>query len=283
MRLTFKSPFPFKVTIAPPQEPPCWSCCAISSTTTSAPTKWERLFVDLGEERHACPPSRLSKKWKEYHGTKNWEGLLDPLDDGLRGEIIRYGSFVEAHPIFDFDLLSTYAACRYIKARMLEVLVSMNVAWKTRHSHRPTRHCHLSRMARESTSHSSPCSADVSHEQKDDPMVEAGVLSLYTSGSDTCPSLQQLLQEEVLRLLRMYRAVGNRSFRHHLEQQGTKILRIVNSDDLITKVPGIFVEDHEDVTQKQNVRVAHLTVNVLYSFNLVLRAGARRMLKKAFH
>ncbi|GFP90527.1 phospholipase a(1) dad1 chloroplastic [Phtheirospermum japonicum] len=36
--------------------------------------------------------------------------------------------------------------------------------------------------------------------------------------------------------------VGNRSFRCSLEKQGTKILRIVNSDDVITKVPG-FVGD----------------------------------------
>ncbi|KAH0679753.1 hypothetical protein KY284_020838 [Solanum tuberosum] len=32
----------------------------------------------------------------EFQGIKNWEGLLDPLDDDLRKEILRYGKFVEA-------------------------------------------------------------------------------------------------------------------------------------------------------------------------------------------
>ena len=42
--------------------------------------------------------------------------------------------------------------------------------------------------------------------------------------------------------------VGNRSFRRRLEEQGTKVLRIVNSDDVITKVPG-FVFDDVDKTE----------------------------------
>ncbi|PWA77065.1 phospholipase A(1) DAD1 protein [Artemisia annua] len=351
MRLTFKSLFPFKATIAPPQERPCWSCCAISSTTTSAPIKWERLLVDSGEDHQTCPPSRLSKKWKEYHGIKNWEGLLDPLDDGLRDEIIRYGSFVEAaYQSFDFDPSSpTYAACRYNKNTMLERSGVHECGYRVTKNLHATSSISLpswiERMPRWMQVQSSwigyvavcedkkeisrlgrrdivialrgtatclewlenlratlaHCSADVSDVQKDDPMVEAGVLSLYTSGTSTCPSLQQLLREEVLRLLRIYRdeqisltitghslgaslailaaydikttiklsphvsvisfggpRVGNPSFRHHLEQQGTKILRIVNSDDLITKVPGFFVEDHEDVIQERNARVAHL-------------------------
>lgn len=41
-------------------------------------------------------------------------------------------------------------------------------------------------------------------------------------------------------------SVGNQSFRSHLEKQGTKILRIVNSDDLITKVPGFIIDKNEE-------------------------------------
>ncbi|KAK8487878.1 hypothetical protein V6N11_047434 [Hibiscus sabdariffa] len=119
-------------------------------------------------------------------------------------------------------------------------------------------------------------------------MVESGFLSLYTSGNASCPSLQQMVREEIGRVLEMYGdeplsftitghsldaalatlaaydintsfnnvppvtvisfggpRVGNQSFRFQLEQNGTKILRIVNSDDVITKVPG-FVIDNND-------------------------------------
>ncbi|XP_038875094.1 phospholipase A(1) DAD1, chloroplastic-like [Benincasa hispida] len=37
--------------------------------------------------------------------------------------------------------------------------------------------------------------------------------------------------------------VGNKDFRRSLDEQGTKVLRIVNSDDIVTKVPGFVVDD----------------------------------------
>ncbi|KAL5795045.1 hypothetical protein ACOSP7_003639 [Xanthoceras sorbifolium] len=132
------------------------------------------------------------------------------------------------------------------------------------------------------------------------PMVESGFLSLYTSSTDTCPSLQEMIREEIARVLEMYGdeplsftitghslgaalatltayninstfpnapivtvfsfggpRVGNRSFRCLLEKSGTKILRIVNSDDLITKIPG-FVIDNNDVASNWAVNVAEL-------------------------
>ncbi|KAL4567240.1 hypothetical protein LXL04_022817 [Taraxacum kok-saghyz] len=430
MRLTFKSVLSFKVMAAPPQERPCRWCCSISGTTTSKQKKgarppgdqWERLLVESREDPPPLPSTRLSNRWMEYHGGKNWEGLLDPLDDGLRGEIIRYGSFVEAaYQSFDFDPSSpTYASCRYTKSSILER------SGVHRSGYRVTKHLHatssiplprwIQRMPRWMQVQSSwvgyvavcedekeisrlgrrdvvialrgtatclewlenlratltPCNGDDSGEQKDGPMVEAGVLSLYASGTVMSPSLQQLLREEILRILRMYSGeplsltitghslgaslailaaydikttikhsphlsvisfggprVGNPSFRHRLEQQGTKILRIVNSDDLITKVPGFFVEENDDVEHEQNDHVAHLTgwiqkyvtdsrwvyanighelrlssrdllklssmnvatchdlktylhlVNGFVSSSCPLRAGARRMLKKA--
>ncbi|EOX96477.1 Fungal lipase-like domain - like 10 [Theobroma cacao] len=134
-----------------------------------------------------------------------------------------------------------------------------------------------------------------------EPMVESGFLSLYTSGTAESPSLQEMIREEILRLLQTYgdeplsltitghslgaalatltaydikttfkRAplvtvmsfggprVGNRSFRRQLEKQGTKVLRIVNSDDLITKVPGFVLEEDADVSKSQDIHVAGL-------------------------
>ncbi|KAJ4847610.1 Dolichyl-diphosphooligosaccharide-protein glycosyltransferase subunit dad1 [Turnera subulata] len=44
--------------------------------------------------------------------------------------------------------------------------------------------------------------------------------------------------------------VGNRRFRQDLEKQGTKVLRIVNSDDLITKVPGFVIDGDNERKDK---------------------------------
>ncbi|KAI3743840.1 hypothetical protein L1987_56907 [Smallanthus sonchifolius] len=348
MRLGIKPVQPFTPMAKPPPEPLCQWRCAIPMKTaqrtsgyTRVPTKWERLVIDSREGCHTRSLSRVNKRWKEYHGSKDWEGLLDPLDDGLRGEIMRYGSFVEAaYQCFDSDLSSpTYATCHYVKNSMLE-RAGVNGS-----GYRVTKNLHatssiqmpqwmgkigvrsswigyvavcedeneISRLGRRdiviSLRGTATCSewlenlratltscpfdnADDMEGQQDNPMVETGVLSLYTSSTTICPSLQQSLQHEILRLVKKYNneplsvtitghslgaslailaaydiknaikhnlhlsvisfggpRVGNRSFRHNLERQGTKILRIVNSDDLVTKVPGFFVEDHNDVAQ----------------------------------
>ncbi|KAM3345128.1 hypothetical protein P3S68_024837 [Capsicum galapagoense] len=45
--------------------------------------------------------------------------------------------------------------------------------------------------------------------------------------------------------------VGNKSFRCQLEKSGTNVLRIVNFDDPITKVPGFVIDDDiNDVEEK---------------------------------
>jgi phospholipase A1 len=49
-------------------------------------------------------PAKLGKKWREYQGIHNWEGLLYPLDENLSWEILRYGQFVDAtYKSVDFD------------------------------------------------------------------------------------------------------------------------------------------------------------------------------------
>ncbi|KAJ4727273.1 Phospholipase A1 [Melia azedarach] len=131
------------------------------------------------------------------------------------------------------------------------------------------------------------------------PMVESGFLSLYTSGTSVSPSLQEMVREEIKRLLQTYGdeplsltitghslgaalatlaaydikthfnrvpmvsvisfggpRVGNKRFRQQIEKRGTKILRIVNSDDLITKVPGFVVDHDNDVSSKRDMHLA---------------------------
>ncbi|KAH0855704.1 LOW QUALITY PROTEIN: hypothetical protein HID58_003946, partial [Brassica napus] len=49
----------------------------------------QRLLSKSSEERSPKNKTRL-------HGSNNWAGLLDPLDENLRREIVRYGEFVQA-------------------------------------------------------------------------------------------------------------------------------------------------------------------------------------------
>lgn len=78
----------------------------------------------------SCSPSKektripIGKNWKKYHGANNWDGLLDPLDDTLRSELLRYGKFVQAtYDTFDFNPASdTFGTSRFPKHSILSTL-----------------------------------------------------------------------------------------------------------------------------------------------------------------
>ncbi|KAL6494134.1 Dolichyl-diphosphooligosaccharide-protein glycosyltransferase subunit dad1 [Orobanche gracilis] len=292
--------------------------------------------------------TKLNKRWMDYQGFRNWEGLLDPLDDNLRSEIIRYGHFVEAaYRSCDFNPASaSYATCQYSKKKMLSesgfpgtgyrvtknliatslielpgwaergpTWMAMRSGWVGYVAVCQDRR-EISRLGRRDvviafrgtatglewlenlratlTPLPNPewdlCPEPAGSDSNPDsqPMVESGFLSLYTSGLKNRPSLQKLLWQEISRIVGKYGdeplsftitghslgaalatlaaydikktlknqlmvtvisfagpRVGDQSFRCHLEKQGTKILRIVNSDDLITKVPGFVVDNNE--------------------------------------
>ncbi|KAK0583251.1 hypothetical protein LWI29_035178 [Acer saccharum] len=351
-------------------------CCTITaqpikrSNTTSfdikAPKNWERLLDPIHHhdlqnpipyspvtETTTIRPFRLGKRWMEYQGIRNWDGLLDPLDDNLRGEILRYGDFVEAaYQSYDFEPSSpTYATCRFTKSTLLDRSGLPETGYRVTKNLRATSGIQLPRWIDRAPSWMATQSSWIGYvavcQDKDEisrlgrrdvviafrgtatclewlenlratlthlptdghqpgldglgPMVESGFLSLYTSRSATSQSLQEMIHEEIKRLLQTYgdeplsltitghslgaalatltaydiktnfkRAplvtvisfggprVGNRSFRQKLERQGTKVLRIVNSDDLITKVPGFVIdnnEDDDDVSKKRDVQV----------------------------
>ncbi|KAK4801537.1 hypothetical protein SAY86_022024 [Trapa natans] len=293
------------------------------------------------------PPSAASKqaefrkKWMDYQGVNGWEGLLDPLDDNLRREILRYGDFVEAaYCSFDFDPSSpTYAMCKYPRSSLLRhtgicgsgyrvtknlyatcglELPSCGGGWPTVKvpGWVSTRSSwigfvaicedgkEISRLGRrdvvialrgtgtclewiENMRVNLTCMHRARGGHADgEPMVQNGFLSLFTSKSATRLSLRDTVREEVGRIMRMHGGkplsftltghslgaalatltaydihvafegttptvtvvsfggprVGNRSFRHRLEETGTNVLRIVNTDDPVTKVPG-FITD----------------------------------------
>ncbi|XP_015962171.1 phospholipase A(1) DAD1, chloroplastic-like [Arachis duranensis] len=308
--------------------------------------KMERM-MNLPSPPLSSSSEKVGKRWKEYQGIRNWDGLLDPLDDNLRAEILRYGHFVEAaYKSFEFDPSSpNYANCRFPKTTLFERCGLPNTGYKVTKHLRATSGIQLPNWIDKAPSwfgtQSSyvgyvavcdnkeeikrlgrrdvviafrgtttclewlenlranltllPCNMiKEKHEQNvannngnTGPMVESGFLSLYTSSvNSSLMSLQEMVREEIGRILQIYdgeplsltvtghslgaalatlaaydaRAafpklcsttvisfggprVGNRSFRTSLDKQGTKVLRIVNCDDVITKVPGFVFDD----------------------------------------
>ncbi|XP_030465057.2 phospholipase A(1) DAD1, chloroplastic-like [Syzygium oleosum] len=358
----------------PPKHRPS-RCCTLAHPATDLPVKKNLKldhchyqtpkisshFLDPVPDRaaHVTRPARLGNRWMEYQGVRNWDGLLDPLDDNLRREILRYGGFVDAaYKAFDFDPSSpTYATRRFSKSSLFERCGLPSTGYRITRNLTASSGIQLPRWAERAPGWMSTRSswigyvavcqdkdeiarlgrrdiviayrgtatclewlenlrATLSHfpdlgpsdagacPSADAPMVESGFLSLYTSRVASCPSLQEMVREEISRLLRSYgdeplsltitghslgaalatltasdlktvfgRAaplvtvisfggprVGNRSFRCRLEEQGTKVLRIVNSDDLITKVPGFVIDrpdgDGDGVASDRDVRVA---------------------------
>ncbi|CAH9117991.1 unnamed protein product, partial [Cuscuta europaea] len=283
----------------------------------------------------------------EYQGVKDWEGLIDPLDDNLRTQILGYGHFVEAaYRSFDFDTSSpTYATCPYPKRRLLLSNMRRPPRYKvTRNLHATCGGVRIPRWVPSAPSSSwigyvavcddaeeiarvghrnvviafrgtatlpewlenlrimltplpddmAPAAADADRDSQQ-PMVQRGLLSMYTSSGHKCggrQSLRDAIREEMQYIVKRYGGgggaisvtitghslgaalatlaaydirttaewgdappplvtvvsfggprVGNKEFRSRLEASGTKILRIVNRDDPITKVPGFVLDE----------------------------------------
>lgn len=61
-----------------------------------SPRNLNRLKRLLSKTEEYSPRNTLGSRWREYHGTNDWAGLLDPLDENLRREVVSYGEFVQA-------------------------------------------------------------------------------------------------------------------------------------------------------------------------------------------
>ncbi|KAJ9147658.1 hypothetical protein P3X46_029793 [Hevea brasiliensis] len=61
-----------------------------------SPRHLNRLQRLLSKTEEYSPRNNLGSRWREYHGSNDWTGLLDPLDENLRREVVRYGEFVQA-------------------------------------------------------------------------------------------------------------------------------------------------------------------------------------------
>lgn len=65
----------------------------VESMSPRSMTNLQRLLA--GDVRPS-PRCSIGPRWRELHGANDWEGLLDPLDEDLRREVVRYGEFVQA-------------------------------------------------------------------------------------------------------------------------------------------------------------------------------------------
>ncbi|KAF2530719.1 hypothetical protein F2Q70_00030481 [Brassica cretica] len=119
--------------------------CKISNDSTSSlafllqlPKYSATDFLDRGDlmTPAASPRENISKMWRELHGSKNWENILDPLHPWLRREITKYGEFVESvYDSLDFDPLSEFCgSCRYNRNKLFEEL------GLTRHGYKVTKY-----------------------------------------------------------------------------------------------------------------------------------------------
>ncbi|XP_059310707.1 phospholipase A(1) DAD1, chloroplastic-like [Lycium ferocissimum] len=324
------------------------------SSTLKSSTARRRIKIS-----NSCDPSsghcqlidndKLGGRWMEFQGIKNWDGLLDPLDNDLREEILRYGEFVEAaYSCFDFDTSSaTYATCRYPKDTMLtqcglgqsgyKVIKNLHATcavemprWIDRFPKMVSPRSswigyvavcddvdEIARLGRrdvviayrgtatcsewlENLRATLTCLPDDMAPENSEPMVQSGFLSMYTSKIEGNRSLQDTILKEIASILSNYSdetlsitltghslgaalatltaydiktkfnhlpmvtvlsfggpRVGNKSFRYQLDKNGTRVLRIVNSDDPITKVPG-FVIDDDDMASRGDATLTRL-------------------------
>ncbi|KAJ4835554.1 hypothetical protein Tsubulata_050806 [Turnera subulata] len=77
-----------------------------------SPRHLYRLQRLLSMTPEYSPRNHLGSRWREYHGSNDWAGMLDPLDENLRREVVRYGEFVQAayHAFHSNPAMSTEEA-----------------------------------------------------------------------------------------------------------------------------------------------------------------------------
>ncbi|KAK8614090.1 hypothetical protein V6N13_122465 [Hibiscus sabdariffa] len=312
----------------------------MSAAEEMSPRHLNRLKRLLSKTMEYSPRNNLGSRWREYHGCNDWSGLLDPLDENLRREVIRYGEFVQAayHGFHSNPAMSTdeapssrnvslpersYKVTKSLYATSSVGLpkwvddVAPNLGWMTQRSSWIgfVAVCddqrEIQRMGRRDIVIALRGTATclewtenfraqlVQISESDDPTqkVECGFLSLHKTPGAHVPSLAESVVEEVQRLIEMYRGenlsititghslgaalsllvadeisscapqvppiavfsfggpkVGNKGFVDRLNEKNVKVLRIVNNQDLITKVPGVFIGEGSD-SEQQGKRV----------------------------
>ncbi|XP_040988732.1 phospholipase A1-Ibeta2, chloroplastic [Juglans microcarpa x Juglans regia] len=318
-----------------------WS--EVKAVEEMSPRHLNRLQRLLSKTNEYSPRNHLGSKWHEYHGSNHWKGLLDPLDENLRREVVRYGEFVQAayHSFHSNPAMPTeepplprhvalpdrsYKVTKSLYATSSIKLPDMAPDWMTQRSSWIgyvavcDNNREIQRMGRrdivialrgtatclewaenvraqlvqipENNSNSNKIDTNPAQGHSNS-KVECGFLSLYKTPGTHVPSLAESVVEEVQRLMDLYKGealsititghslgaalavlvadeistctalsdmppiavfsfggprVGNRAFANRIDAQNVKVLRIVNSQDVITRIPGVFVG--EELNQK---------------------------------
>ena len=309
----------------------------MKATEEMSPRHMNRLQRLLSKSQEYSPRNTLGGRWREYHGSKDWSGMLDPLDENLRREVVRYGEFVQAayHSFHSNPAMSAeepplprhvtlpdraYRVTKSLYATSSVGLpdwvddVAPDLGWMTQRSSwmgyvavcEDRRE--IARMGRRdiviALRGTATClewaenmrdllvqipGEDDSVQGQGQPKVECGFLSLYKTRGAHVPSLAESVVQEIQRLMEVYKGetlsitvtghslgaalavlvadelstcdfevpplavfsfggprVGNRGFANRIKQNNVKVLRIVNSQDVITRVPGMFVSEELD-------------------------------------
>ncbi|PQM40841.1 phospholipase A1-Ibeta2 chloroplastic [Prunus yedoensis var. nudiflora] len=302
----------------------------VKAAEEMSPRHLNRLQRLLSKTGEYSPRNNLGTRWREYHGSNNWAGLLDPLDGNLRREVVRYGEFIQAayHSFHSNPAMSaeeaqlprhvalpdrSYKVTKSLYATSSIGLpdwvddVAPDLGWMTQRSSwiGYVAVCddkrEISRMGRRDIviafRGTSTClewaenlraqliqMPSTEGGEQAQAKVECGFLSLYKTRGEHVPSLSESVVEEVKRLMEQYKGetlsitvtghslgaaiallvgdelktcaeempsvavfsfggprVGNRGFTKRMDDKNVKVLRIVNSQDVITRVPGIFI------------------------------------------
>ncbi|KAL7167137.1 hypothetical protein ACSBR2_037751 [Camellia fascicularis] len=316
-----------------------------------SPRNLNRLQRLLSMKQEYSPRNHLGSRWREYHGCNDWSGLVDPLDENLRREVVRYGEFIQAayhcfhsNPATSADEVPSprHVALPERSYRVTKSLyatssiglpkwvddVAPDLGWMTQRTSwiGYVAVCddkrEIARMGRRDIVIALrgtatclewaenfrdllvqiPGQEDQTNGQ---PKVECGFLSLYKTGGAHVPSLAESVVEEIRRLMDLYKGetlsitvtghslgaalallvadelstcapeesvppvavfsfggprVGNRGFANHINTNNVKVLRIVNSQDVITRVPGMFVSEGIDEALRNSSAAAVLDV-----------------------
>ncbi|CAL5197936.1 unnamed protein product [Lathyrus oleraceus] len=302
-----------------------WSTDKKTTDEQMSPRHLKNLQRLLSKTAEYSPRNTLGSHWRQYHGCNYWKGMLDPLDENLRREVVRYGEFVQAaYHYFHTDPNTSqhdHPHARHVSLpdKFYKVTKSLYATssielpkWVGKSNWMSQKSSwigyiavcedrrEISRLGRRDIVISLRGTAtwlewaenmraqliETEAQNGKKPKVECGFLSLYKTKGSNVPSLAESVVEEVKRLMEVYKGetlsitvtghslgaalallvaddvstcsphvppvavfsfggpkVGNKAYGNKITAQNVKVLRIVNSQDVITRVPGMFVSE----------------------------------------
>ncbi|CAA0805804.1 Phospholipase A1-Igamma3- chloroplastic [Striga hermonthica] len=222
----------------PKNRPIVIRCSAVASLENIEETDHHRHHVELVQQEDPRP---LSQIWREIHGERNWEGLLDPMNSHLRREIIRYGEMAQAcYDSFDFDPGSKYCgACKYQGASFFERLGMADRGYTLTRYLYATSNINLPNFFQKSKMSSiwSPHANWMGYVAVATDEAEIRRLGRHDGRHETTEKIP------VSVISFAGPRVGNLKFKERCDELGVKVLRVINVHDKVPTVPGIITNE----------------------------------------